>query len=430
MKDDIRRIMQLVKDGKLSPEDAAELIEAFQDAPDESVEVELEEMEAEAKAEHVHADEVRDEAPPKATTNSNDPFAKLIGSIEKVTKDVAGSIDWKEISSQVRLGVGKGVDAIKEAANDASKGKGPFGSIFTPQVTRTVELPVQVPEGKIFKVEAFHGDIRIEGGHDIGSVTIEAGFRSYNNQEAQDMADRFTPSLEESDEAVTLKQIDQNGVVADIHVKLAKGVPVTIRTASGDVFVSDTFASVKVVSSSGDVRIEQASGTAEVTLSSGEVRLRHSELKNSVVETKSGDVLLDHVDGSANIRTASGDVTLYGFRGRTLSVEAASGNVTADLLVPVSGTTNIRTVSGDVTLHVPDGSDARVNLSTLRGHVECKLPLLDEVKEPMRVTGRLGEGAGMLDVSAVNGDLFVSLAGAELEPEEPVDPAEVGDPQE
>ena len=30
MKDDIRRIMQLVKDGKLSPEDAAELVEAFE----------------------------------------------------------------------------------------------------------------------------------------------------------------------------------------------------------------------------------------------------------------------------------------------------------------------------------------------------------------------------------------------------------------
>ena len=31
MKDEIRRIMQLVKDGKLSPDEAAELIEAFED---------------------------------------------------------------------------------------------------------------------------------------------------------------------------------------------------------------------------------------------------------------------------------------------------------------------------------------------------------------------------------------------------------------
>jgi DUF4097 and DUF4098 domain-containing protein YvlB len=252
-------------------------------------------------------------------------------------------------------------------------------------------------------------------------VNIEAGFRSYNNQEAQDMADKFMPSLEESDDSVTLKQLDQNGVVADIVAKIAKGTAVSIRTASGDVFVSDTFASVTVVASSGDVRIEQAAGAAEVTLSSGEVRIRHSELKNTVVETKSGDVLLDHISGSANVRTSSGDVTLYGFRGRSLSVEAASGDITADLLEPVKGTTSIRTVSGNVTLHIPDGSDARVGLSTLRGHVECKLPLEDEMKEPMRVTGRLGDGSGVLDVSAVNGDLFVSLAGAELKPDEPVD---------
>lgn len=424
MKDDVRRIMQLVKDGKLSPEDAAELIEAFQDAPDEPVTTAAEDVKAESAGGTVQEEA---DLPPKQEIPSADPFKSLIGSIEKATKEVANSVDWKEISSQIRLGVGKGVDAIKEAANEAKKGKGPFGQIFTPQVSRTVELPLHVPEGKLFKVEAFHGDIRIEGGHDIGSVSIEAGFRSYNNQEAQEMADKFMPSLEESDDSVTLKQLDQNGVVADIVAKISKGTAVSIRTASGDVYVGDTFASVTVTASSGDVRIEQASGMAEVNLSSGEVRIRHSELKNTVVETKSGDVLLDHITGSANVRTASGDVTLYGFRGRSLSIEAASGDVTADLLEPVKGSTSIRTVSGDVTLHIPDGSDARVGLSTLRGHVECNLPLLDEMKEPMRVTGRLGDGSGVLDVSAVNGDLFVSLAGAELKPDGSV---ETGDQQE
>jgi len=426
MKDEVRRIMQLVKDGKLSPEDAAELIEAFQDAPDEPVSAKTEEVKAESVSGTVQDES---ELPPKQEVPGADPFKNLIGSIEKATKEVANSVDWKEISSQIRLGVGKGVDAIKEAANEAKKGKGPFGQIFTPQVSRTVELPLHVPEGKLFKVEAFHGDIRIEGGHDIGSVSIEAGFRSYNNTEAEEMANKFMPSLEESDDSVTLKQLDQNGVVADIVARVAKGTAVSIRTASGDVFVGDTFASVTVVSSSGDVRIEQASGAAEVTLSSGEVRIRHSELKSTVVETKSGDVLLDHITGTANVRTASGDVTLYGFRGRSLSVEAASGDVTADLLEPVKGTTSIRTVSGNVTLHVPDGSDARVGLSTLRGHVECKLPLLDEMREPMRVTGRLGDGSGVLDVSAVNGDLFISLAGAELQPDEPVEVVEPVDPE-
>ncbi|MBS1712413.1 MAG: DUF4097 family beta strand repeat protein [Armatimonadetes bacterium] len=424
MKDEIRRIMQLVKDGKLSPEDAAELIEAFQEAPEEGPAEDLGQKEAPGATPGPEG--AAAEAPPKAESHQ-DPFSKLIGSIEKATKEVAGSIDWKEISNQVRLGVGKGVDAIKEAANDASKGKGPFGSMFTPQVTRTVELPLQVPEGKTFIVEAYHGDIRIEGGHEIGSVHIEAGFRSYNNQEANEMADRFTPSLEESDDSVTLKQLDQNGVVADIVVKLAKGIPVTVRTASGDTFVTDTFASVKVTAASGDVRIEQAAGTVEVVLSSGEVRLRHSVVKSSQVEIKSGDIVYDHVQGPANIRTASGDVTLYGFRGRTLSVEAASGDVTADFLEPVTGSVNIRTVSGDVTFHVPDGSDARVNLSTLRGHVDCKLPLADSNIEPMKCSGTLGEGTGVLDVSAVNGDLFVALAGAELKPEEP---AAAGDPTE
>jgi DUF4097 and DUF4098 domain-containing protein YvlB len=410
MKDEIRRIMQLVKDGKLSPEDAAELIEAFQDSPDEPAPATEAASESVDNTERVEGRVVGDK--------SDDPFAKLIGSIEKVTKDVAGSIDWKDISNQVRLGVGKGIDAVKEAAKEAKKGSGPFGSLFTPQVTRTVDLPLHVPEGKLLKIEAHHGDIRIEGGHDVGSVRIEAGFRSYNNQEAEEMANAFMPSLEESDDAVTLKQLDQNGVVADLEIKVAKGVPVSIRTASGDVTVSDTGASVTIHAASGDVRIDRASGGVEVNLSSGEVRLRHSELKSAVVDTKSGDVLLDHVAGSANIRTTSGDVTLYGFSGRTLAVEAASGSVTADLTSAVTGSVNVRTVSGDVTMHMPDGGDARVSLSTLRGDVTCSVPLADEVREGSRVSGRIGSGSGVLDISAVNGDVYLALAGAEVRAEE------------
>lgn len=415
MKDEVRRIMQLVKDGKLSPEDAAELIEAFQDAPEESAETNQQE---EARAESVTG-EVQD-PPPGSKARNDDPFARLIGSIEKATKDVAHNIDWKDISNQVRMGVGKGVDAIKEAAKEAKVGKGPFGNMFSAQVTRTVDLPLQVPEGKIFVVESSSGDVRIEGGHDIGSVNIEAGFRSYNNEEAEALADRFTPALEESEDSVTLKQLEPNGVTADITVKLAKGTQVVVRLASGDVSVSDTFAGVTVKSSSGDIRVSAASGVAELSTSSGDVRVSHSDLRSISVETKSGDVILDHAKGAANIRTSSGDVTLYNYAGRTLAIEAASGNIVADLIEPVTGTANIRTVSGDITMHMPDGSDARVSLSTLRGEVTCKLPLTDENKESMKVTGTLGGGGGLIDVSAVNGDLFVALAGAELK-EEPTE---------
>jgi DUF4097 and DUF4098 domain-containing protein YvlB len=81
--------------------------------------------------------------------------------------------------------------------------------------------------------------------------------------------------------------------------------------------------------------------------------------------------------------------------------------VSVDLIEPVIASLNVRTVSGDVTLSIPEGSDCRVSLSTLRGDVACELDLKDEAKQDQRITGRLGAGLGTLDVSAVTGDVSV-----------------------
>lgn len=408
MKEDIRRIMQLVKEGKLSPEDAAELIEAFQEAPEES-----------ASVEEPAVDSAATQVEEPANTSTEDPFSKLIGAVEQMAKDVAQNTNWKEISGQIRQGVGKGVDAIKEAAQDAKRGRGPLGGIFAAQVTRTIELPLQVPEGGQFVIDSANGNIHVEGGHPIGSVTIEASFRGYTAEEAEQLAERFMPSLEESDHTVTLRQLEPSGVTADISVKLAKGVPLTIKVASGDVTVQDTFAGVVARSSSGDVKIAGASGSIEVSSASGDVRVSHSSGRSVTVETKSGDVILDAIQAPATVRTASGDVTLYSHRGQPISVEAASGGITADLGEPLSGKVSLRTVSGDITLHVADGGNADVTLATLRGEVRCQLPLEDSTVESHKVSGRMGTGGGSLDVSAVNGDIFVALAGSELQEDPP-----------
>ncbi len=408
MKDDIRRIMQLVKEGKLSPEDAAELIEAFQEAPEEP------------RAEVNDGENTSAESEPgRSNQGGEDPFSKLVGAVEQMAKDVAQNPNWKDISGQIRQGVSKGMDAIKEAAQEAKRGRGPLGGIFAAQVTRTIELPLQVPEGGQLMIDSSNGDIHVEGGHPIGSVTIEAAFRGYTSEEAEQLADRFTPSLEESDHTVTLRQLEQTGVTADVFVKVAKGVPVTVKVASGNINITETFAPVTTRSSSGDVRIAAASGDVDVSAASGDVRISHSQSKSVNVETKSGDVILDAVQGAATIRTASGDVTLYSHRGQPIHVEAASGSITADLAEPLTGKALLRTVSGDITFHIAEGGDANVSIATLRGEVRSQIPLEDATVEPHKVTGRMGSGNGTLDVSAVNGDIHVAITGAELTEDPP-----------
>ena len=159
--------MTLVQEGKLSPEDAAELIEAFNDAPDEP-------RAASGPSEPNEGGNSDD-----GHSKTEDPFSKLIGSIEKIGKDVAKNVNWNDIAVQVRQGVGIGIDAIYNAADEAKKAGG-FSMFFgTPQIKR-VELPLSVPDGKTLRIETRDGDVTVVGTDEPGQLIIEATFRSFH----------------------------------------------------------------------------------------------------------------------------------------------------------------------------------------------------------------------------------------------------------
>jgi len=397
MKEEVKRIMRLVQEGKLSPDDAAELIEAFNEAPDEP----------EATTATEEAESPKSEAT-GAGAKTEDPVGRFISSIEKIGKDVAKNVNWEDIASQVRQGVNKGVEAVKHAAEEAKKGAG-FAVFFGNAQVKTAVMSLSVPEGKTLKLDVRNGDIEIEGGHEAGTLTVNATFRSYDDAEAQKMADEYVPMIEESDLYVTFKQPEGSNVTTNLVVKVPAGVPVEVKQASGDLKVSGTHAPVKAEGASGDVRLVNVTGNVAVSQRSGDVRIEDAETNRITVDTKSGDIAVTRAKGVIEAKTSSGDVTLTDVQPTTLSIEAASGDIAADVSNPVVSAINITAVSGDVKLGIVDGSDCRVSLSTLRGSVACGFELADMVREGQKVTGRLGEGTGTLDVSVVTGDVSLVL---------------------
>lgn len=411
MKEEIRRIMQLVKDDKLSPEDAAELIEAFEESSErsESVGGGSDEKEAEAQSESEEGHPREEEATEEPEEKGKDLLKGLIGSIEGFGKDIADSVNWKDVASQVRKNVGKGVEAAKKAADEARLGKGPLGTFFGTHESKTVDLPLDVPKGKILRIEGEAGDVKITGGADVGHVTATATFRAQNEEEAKAKAEEYTPMLEESDQFVLLRQPEGSDFTVDLEIYVKEGVPVEIRLQSGEIRVIDTKSSCRVVGRSGDVTLKNLDGTIDVSLYSGDVRIDDTSTSVMTVETKSGDINLNNTAGVMNLRTSSGDVRVQHGAGRTLSIEAASGDVKVDMAEPIQGAMNIRTVSGNAKVLVPDGSDCQVMLSTLRGSVSSTMELDDLNQESLTITGKLGEGNGSIDISAVNGDVHLGL---------------------
>jgi DUF4097 and DUF4098 domain-containing protein YvlB len=256
------------------------------------------------------------------------------------------------------------------------------------------------------------GDVNVVGGFDLGSVTARAKFRGATLDEARAKAATYTLIIEESDHLVLIKQPDVAGLMVDLDVQLSGSGTVEVRCESGDIHVMDTMGGGRIQSRSGDVRLKGLDGIIEINSTSGDISVEESVTPSLTVESKSGDIVMKQVVGNVNVRSASGDVTARGCKGKVVSVESVSGNVCLDLSEPIGGSLNVRTVSGSASVQIPDGSDCLVKLSTLNGTVTCGLELKDEARTNQRLTGRLGEGGGSVDVSAISGNVALRMRDA------------------
>ncbi|MGV3617189.1 MAG: DUF4097 family beta strand repeat-containing protein [Fimbriimonas sp.] len=403
MTDEVKRISKLVAEGKLSPEDAAELIDAFY------------------ASERAENEETSTPPPPpqEATASSNaspnrDPFRSIIDSIEKLTKEGAEAVNWQEVSKQARTSAKKGLDVLRSGIEDISKGKVNIGW-FGQQETRDVSLPLSVPEGKSLRVENAVGSVKIVGGFDVGSATAQARFRGSSHEEAKAKADGYTPIIEESDHLILIRQPDVSGLHVDLEIQMPGHRNIEIRAESGDIQVLDTKGACRVWGRSGDVKIRGLNGVVEITGESGDISVEDVVTPSLTVENKSGDLQIQRVRGNINARTATGEVQVSGVSGKTIAIESVSGAIHLDIDEPVSGNVNVRTVNGDARVEIADGSDARVSLSTLRGSLACDVELEDAHRQEQRVTGKLGAGNGSLDVSAVTGDICLEIRDAKSE---------------
>lgn len=392
MREEVKRILKLVQEGKLSADDAAELIEAFEAG---------EAADADTGAESSAA------PPPPPGDAQKDPFKSLIETMEKIGKEGMDAVNWQDVSKQVRESAKKGVDALRVGIDQVSKGKVhfPWGGNHE---QKEVTMPLSIPAGKTLRVDNACGDIKLIGGFDVGSVQAKAKISGGTPEDAKAKADSYTLIIEESEHMVIIRQPDVSGLDVDLEIQMPGTGSVEVRSKSGDIQVMDTKGAARIDGVSGDIRLRGLNGPVEINSTSGDISIEDATSASLTIENKSGDLSLYRIKGNINARTASGDVTLHNCGGKTFSVESVSGDVRVELDEPVTGTVNVRTVNGDATMVLMDG-DCRVQLSTLRGSVVCDLPLQDENKSEQRITGRLGDGTGALDVSAVTGNITVRM---------------------
>src|SRR5579863_1826199 len=111
MREEVKRILKMVQEGKISADDAADLIEAFD-------EVDSQEPEAVGVGAGTTTGSARRES-----TAGKDPFSAFMETMEKFGRETAKSVDWRDISRQVRESAQQGIDALKHGLEQVNNGR-------------------------------------------------------------------------------------------------------------------------------------------------------------------------------------------------------------------------------------------------------------------------------------------------------------------
>jgi hypothetical protein len=132
-----------------------------------------------------------------------------------------------------------------------------------------------------------------------------------------------------------------------------------------------------------------------------QARLANISSVNGHVEIDgvTGDIAGSTVNGAAQIQNAAGK----------LKLSTVNGRITADMSRLGEGqSVALDAVNGRIELAVPENTDAKFSVSTVNGGITSEFPSLQPKKEfPVgnNLNGTLGNGAGSVKVSTVNGSI-------------------------
>ncbi len=120
-----------------------------------------------------------------------------------------------------------------------------------------------------------------------------------------------------------------------------------------------------------------------------------------------GNVSVSGSENAVTVVLTNGQVVLEEIEGET-AVDLVNGQVNAGVTLPPDGSCRISIVNGQIELTIPDDTSADLSASVTNGTVSVTgLTITDLNTTPTSVTGMLGEGNGEIDLTAVNGTIWV-----------------------
>ncbi|HEX9106155.1 MAG TPA: DUF4097 family beta strand repeat-containing protein [Longimicrobiales bacterium] len=181
-----------------------------------------------------------------------------------------------------------------------------------------------------------------------------------------------------------------------------------VGTASADVALTGTRGGAHISTGSGDLRLSDVAGDIVAATGSGDVTVQGARTGSFNLSTGSGDVTGERLQlGELTASTGSGDVKLRGVSAPRATISTGSGNVEVGLAGTLS-TLKVSTGSGDARVALPAGTGAQIRLSSGNGDLESDVPLELTRRRHGLLEGRMGNGAGSIEVSTGSGSVTLT----------------------
>lgn len=388
MNEELQRILRMVREGKLTPEQAEMLIEALMAKPGV-----------------------------KGKRREEAAFEEAMEHLRKAFQGVDWrriQQEWRRISEDIREQTRRGWE---EAAR-AFRGMGRWdidlrlGAVQEVDFEQTVDIPV----GAHLIVQNVLGDVRLRAVEGTAQMRVhaEGTVRAEAPEQAEVTAGAWAPVIEQR-ESVIFVRLARAGkfASADVDITVPTGVSVEIQSTAGDVLVEGTRAPVSVESASGDITVREAAGKVRLISASGDLLLQFAEAESIDLQTQSGDIRCEGCSctGAEGLkaRTASGDLVMRQLSAPQVSLAAASGDIQLEFAQPFSGQANVQSASGDVTVALPQGSSCTVRVISTDGNVQNNLGIELTRNERGEWEGTFGTGAevGTLVARTIRGDVIL-----------------------
>jgi DUF4097 and DUF4098 domain-containing protein YvlB len=197
---------------------------------------------------------------------------------------------------------------------------------------------------------------------------------------------------------------------SDLDIKVPVASTVNVETVSADITADKVSGALRLESISGSVTAggnpakfdaKSVSGNVEVTAANAPGRA------NSV----SGTVRLKGVAGAVEAGSVTGDILVTGATVSNLELETTSGSITLDAGLAKDARVDVKSVSGDVELRLPASVAADFEVTTFSGSIKNELgPPAHRTSEygpGMELSFSSGGGGARVEAKSFSGNVYL-----------------------